>query len=137
TLLARVSTLSLHGNLRILGRVPEEHLYQLMRRSLAILQPSLFEGWNTSVEEAKSLGKTVILSDIPVHREQSPPGARYFHPDDASTLAKILIDIYAQGKPGPDLQMEEQARHNMSERVRAFAQAFDAIVEQAFHKNSC
>ncbi|MFZ5910086.1 MAG: glycosyltransferase family 4 protein [Chloroflexota bacterium] len=135
TLLARVSALNLHRNLRILGRVPEEHLYQLMRRSLAILQPSLFEGWNTSVEEAKSLGKTVILSEIPVHREQSPPGARYFRPDDAPALAKIMIDVYARGNPGPDPQAEEQARHSMLERVCVFAQAFDAIVEQALHEN--
>jgi glycosyltransferase involved in cell wall biosynthesis len=136
TLLARVSALDLQRNLRILGRVPEEHLYQLMRRSLAILQPSLFEGWNTSVEEAKALCKPVILSDIPVHREQSPFEARYFSPHDAPTLAKIMIDVHAVEQPGPDLQMEEKARHNMLERVRAFAQTFDAIVEQALHKNS-
>lgn len=135
TILTHVSALNLQSNFRILGRIPEEHLYQLMRRSLAILQPSLFEGWNTSVEEAKSLGKAVIVSDIPVHREQAPLGARYFSPDDAPALAKIMIDVYAQGKPGPDLQAEEQARHNMFERVRAFAQTFDAIVEQALHKN--
>lgn len=136
TLLAHVSSLNLQGNFRILGRVPEEHLYQLMRRSLAILQPSLFEGWNTSVEEAKSIGKIVIISDIPVHREQVPPGARYFDPHDASALAEILIDMHIQGKPGPDLQMEEQARHNMPERVRLFAQAFDTIVDQALYENS-
>lgn len=134
TLLARVSELNLQSNFRILGRVPDDHLYQLMRRSLAILQPSLFEGWNTSVEEAKSLGKTVVISDIPVHREQSPLGARYFNPDDASALAKILIDIHTQGKPGPNPQVEEQARHDMSERVRTFAQTFDSIVEQALRE---
>ncbi len=136
TLLARVSALNLQGNFRILGRVSEEHLYQLMRRSLAVLQPSLFEGWNTSVEEAKSLGKTVIISDIPVHREQSPLGGRFFSPDDASLLAKILIEIHTQGKPGPDLQVEEQARHNMLERVQAFAQAFATIVDQALYEST-
>jgi glycosyltransferase involved in cell wall biosynthesis len=135
TILTHVSAVNLQDNFRILGRVPEEHLYQLMRRSLAILQPSLFEGWNTSVEEAKSLGKVVIVSDIPVHREQAPLGARYFSPDDAPALAKIMIDVHAHGKPGPDLQAEEQARHNMFERVRAFAQTFDVIVEQALHEN--
>jgi hypothetical protein len=69
-----------------------------------------------------------------VHREQSPLGGRYFSPDDAPALAKILIDMHTQGKPGPDLQSEEQARASMLEHVRAFAQNFDAIVEDALHK---
>ena len=63
--------------------LPRAHVFRLMRQSLAVLQPSLFEGWSTSVEEAKSVGKRMILLDIPVHREQDPPRALFFDPRDA------------------------------------------------------
>ncbi|TIN29445.1 hypothetical protein [Mesorhizobium sp.] len=34
-----------------------------------LLKPSHIEGWSTTVEEAKSLGTPMLLSDIPLHRE--------------------------------------------------------------------
>jgi hypothetical protein len=33
-----------------------------------------------TVEETKSIGKTIVLSDIPIHREQAPASALYFDP---------------------------------------------------------
>ena len=83
----------LEDSFKVLGVVPYAHLLALMRDAVAILNPSLFEGWSTSVEEAKSLGKQVVLSDIPVHREQMPAHGRYFAPDDAPALAQHLRDL--------------------------------------------
>ena len=39
------------------------------------MQPSLCEGWGTVLEDAKVLDKAVLLSDIPVHREQKNENA--------------------------------------------------------------
>jgi len=61
-----------------------------MRHCVCLINPSLFEGWSTTVEEAKALGKHIILSDIPVHREQNPPRSDYFHAHDANALAQIM-----------------------------------------------
>jgi hypothetical protein len=47
------------------GVVPHAHVLQLMRQSLAVLQPSLFEGWSMSVEEAKSIGKRGLFRTYP------------------------------------------------------------------------
>ena len=69
------------------GRVSIADLTSLMRHSVAVVNPSLFEGWSTGVEEAKSIGKRVLLSDIDVHREQDPPGGVFFEPHDPSGLA--------------------------------------------------
>ncbi len=74
---AEIARRGLRENFVLLGFIPRKHVYALMRQSLAILQPSLFEGWSTSVEEAKSLGKQIIVSDLDVHREQNAPGAIY------------------------------------------------------------
>ncbi|MFZ5502750.1 MAG: glycosyltransferase family 4 protein [Pseudomonadota bacterium] len=93
-LMARAKDLGVSEYFVPLGLISTEDLAALMVHSSAIINPSLFEGWSTTVEEAKSLGKPVVLSDIPVHREQNPPLAHYFQPDDAPALAAILWDIW-------------------------------------------
>jgi glycosyltransferase involved in cell wall biosynthesis len=131
-LLTEIAVCGLQDNIRILGRVPREHFWQLMRRSLAVLQPSLFEGWNTSVEEVKSLGKSIIVSDIPVHREQNPASALYFDPRNPDELAQCLVKTYKAKMPGPELELEESARSQIRERTRVFAKTFyNIIVELA------
>lgn len=74
--------------------IPYEHMISLMKFSMAVINPSYFEGWSTIVEEAKSLGKTVVLSDINVHREQKPEFSYYFNPDKAGELAELLKIIF-------------------------------------------
>lgn len=44
---------------RILGVIPYEHVVALIRQSIAVINPSLFEGWSTTVEEVKSIGKKI------------------------------------------------------------------------------
>src|SRR5580704_14229275 len=89
-LTAFVANESLRDNVLILGLVPYEHVLYLMRNCVAVINPSRFEGWSSTVEEAKSIGKRIALSNIPVHREQAPPGALYFDPDDVHELSLIL-----------------------------------------------
>jgi len=55
-LLATISRPGLREQFFLLGLVPHDDVYGLMRQSIAVINPSLFEGWSTSVEEAKSLG---------------------------------------------------------------------------------
>jgi glycosyltransferase involved in cell wall biosynthesis len=53
----------LEQNIQFLGLIPREDQLYLMDKSIAIIQPSFFESWNTTVEDAKSLGKYIILSN--------------------------------------------------------------------------
>lgn len=75
---------------RILGVVPYKDMLGLMYNSIAVVNPSLFEGWSTTVEEAKRFGIRALLSDIPVHREQAPPEGLYFDPRDPTALADAM-----------------------------------------------
>lgn len=130
-LLAKIARLGLRNSFIVLGWVPHAHILHLMRQALAVLQPSRFEGWSTTVEEAKSLGKAILLSDIAVHREQAPPAARYFHPDDADALAEALVATFEAARPGPDAALEAQARADLPVRTLAFAENFLAIARDA------
>ncbi len=129
-LLGLISRTGIREQMVLLGLVPRDDLFFLMRQSVAVLQPSLFEGWSTTVEEVKSLGKSLIVSDIPVHREQGAPGAHYFDPLDADSLADCLVRIFLSVQPGPDLKMEELARASLKNRTRAFGRKFVEIVKE-------
>lgn len=77
-------------NVNLLGVIDYKDLVLLLKNSIAVINPSLFEGWSTIVEECKSLGKNMILSDIEIHREQNPPFGVFFNPQDSIQLANIL-----------------------------------------------
>lgn len=88
----KVAAAGLEQSFRFLGMVPYTDVIGLMRAASAALNPSLFEGWSTTVEEARALGVPLILSDLAVHREQMGSGARYFRKDSATSLADALRD---------------------------------------------
>ncbi len=116
------------GKCSILGLIPKQDQIQLMRASLAVIQPSLFEGWSTVVEETRALGKKVILSDIPVHREQSPPGAVFFDPSDPLGLAGIMADSWRQDSSGTDRDTEDKAGREAFKLAAEFSRKFIDIV---------
>jgi glycosyltransferase involved in cell wall biosynthesis len=133
SLMSRAKDLAVLDNFRPLGLVPAHDLAALMRYAIAIINPSFFEGWSTSVEEAKSLGKRILLSDISVHLEQSPPLASYFSPNDASALAATLWDVW-NNPAQDDVQVIERARFAADERRLDFAKKYQNIVLKTIEK---
>lgn len=93
-LVKRVAELGLSASFRFLGAVPYDHVMALMAHCLAVINPSRFEGWSTTVEEAKTLGVMMLLSNIGVHREQAGEGAAYFDPDCAEALADLMSAVW-------------------------------------------
>lgn len=79
---------------KYVGIIPFKDVMSLMYHSLAVINPSKFEGRSSTVEQAKSLGKKIILSDINIHKEQNPKYARYFGTDDFKKLSSILIEEF-------------------------------------------
>ena len=89
-LLATLERSGAADRVRILGVVPRDDYLGLVRQAAALLQPSLFEGWSSVVEDARAYGRPIALSDIPVHREQDPPLAFFFKPRDAADLTRAV-----------------------------------------------
>ncbi len=88
----RIAELGVGDRYIRLGVVPYSDLLALMKESICLINPSLFEGWSTTVEEARAMDKFILLSDIPVHREQTPQKSAFFGSDDAATLAELMYD---------------------------------------------
>jgi glycosyltransferase involved in cell wall biosynthesis len=135
SLMERAKELDVLDNFNYLGVVPASDLAGLMRDASAIINPSFFEGWSTSVEEAKSLGKRVILSDIPVHREQNPALGRYFLPDDAHALAGILWAVWNEHVSDEPQRIESASRATDQRRFE-FAQKYQQLVLNTLDNHS-
>jgi len=84
-----IKTNKLEDNIKLLGLVDYEDVFGLIKFSKAVINPSLFEGWSSTVEECKSVKKEMILSDLDVHKEQYPL-ATFFKKNDVHSLKSIL-----------------------------------------------
>lgn len=113
---------------KVLGVVPYTDLVALMQNSISLINPSLFEGWSTTVEEAKSTGKRIILSDISVHREQDPRGGVFFDPGNPNELAKAIWSLSSSRDYDAERKLAEMAREALPERRNKFAKEFEGIV---------
>ena len=114
-----------------LGLLDRHEQIQVMRRAAAIIQPSYFEGWSMLVEDCRALGKQIIVSDIPVHREQSPPDATFFNPADPQDLASVLADRWPELRPGPDRSKERTAQQELAKRHASNAACLQEIINRA------
>jgi glycosyltransferase involved in cell wall biosynthesis len=122
----------LDSNVHILGMVPREEHAALMRRSVAMIQPSRFEGWSTAVEDAKTLGKTLLVSDIDVHREQlGSKHPMYINVDDAEEWAKAMLTVWSSGTPGPHENDEAVGLKQLQLRARETGYAFISVMSEA------
>ena len=121
----------IRDNIKVLGLVDSIDVYFLMRNCVSIINPSLFEGWSSTVEEAKSLGKNIILSNLNVHKEQNPPCAIYFDPHKPQELADIMLDKWNSSNGGPDEELEQMAKTNLPKRMLDFGETYKKIVLEA------
>lgn len=124
----KISEYGVAADFRTLGMLPYSEVVSLMRYSVAVINPSLFEGWSTTVEEAKALGKKILLSDIPVHREQAPDRGIYFRPDQAGELASIMNECREKFDASLEEKITLQYLQNTEARKLAFAKNYEQIV---------
>jgi hypothetical protein len=96
-----------------------------------VIQPSLFEGWSTVVEDARCLGKKLILSDFPVHLEQDPPGSVFFDRNSPEQLADLIGEWWEKLSSGPDVDQENLSLKRNKEDVQKFGYRFLEITKSS------
>lgn len=127
----KVAAHGLTEHFLFLGNIPSRDVAILMRSSVAMLNPSLFEGWSTTVEEAKSLGVRMVLSNLAVHREQTGEDAEFFDPYDPAAIAASLETAWSRYGEPPTLIEQRTAAANAELRIRDFAVHFTRACDQA------
>jgi len=116
---------NLKSNIKLLGLVKYDEVFGLIKFSKAVINPSLFEGWSSTVEECKSVGKNMILSDLAVHFEQYP-SATFFKREDEKDLANILKSYK---KPNNNLNIK-----SLESRTKDFAETYSLICNELLNK---
>lgn len=129
-----VKEMGLEQQVRFLGFISREDQLLLMKSSVAVIQPSLFEGWSTVVEDAKALHARIIVSSIPVHEEQlvSYSGKIFFDPHNYSELADAIAYMEKN---------HETVSYDYQSDIIQYSKAFNAVVHeiiqaQTANKNS-
>jgi glycosyltransferase involved in cell wall biosynthesis len=90
--------LGLADSIIFLGFIPRTDQLILMKESLAIIQPSQFEGWSTVVEDAKVLNKCIVVSNLEVHKEQLPEDYDGFFNTNSVESLSYKIEEALEGK---------------------------------------
>lgn len=116
------------------GLIPYCDLSPLALASTALLNPSSFEGWSTTVEEGRSLGVQMLLSDINVHQEQMGDQANYFSARDPNELASELVSMRSLPKTEV-MHRFNDARKKSRTRTAAFTEKFVRCCSYAIDQN--
>lgn len=98
-LLRKICDLSLEQRVHILGYIPKKDQIQIMKKAVAVIQPTLFEGGpgGGAVYDAVALGVPAIISDIPVNREIDEEGVSFFTTGSSADLALKMSEILVRG----------------------------------------
>lgn len=115
----------LEQNCKILGFIDRVDQLVLMKNAEFLIQPSLFEGWGTVVEDAKVLDKTILLSDIPVHREQMNNKCVLFDPYNPGQLAELI----ASENEKAHIDDFEKGIADMYVRAEAYSGGFEQLLK--------
>lgn len=119
----RVQELGLSDRIKFLGFLPKQDQVTLLRSATAIIQPSLFEGWSTVVEDGKAVSQFIVASDLPVHREQLSQNYRLFDPHSSADLADAMESLIAAKPAIVDIDYDKNRLH--------FASSFLDVVDSA------
>jgi glycosyltransferase involved in cell wall biosynthesis len=114
----RINKLEKH--IKLLGLVDYEDVFSFIKFSKAVINPSLFEGWSSTVEECKSVCKNMILSDLNVHKEQYTEST-FFQRNDVVSLKNTLANY--------EISKKCEIK-SVDTRTRKFAQKYVDIVNE-------
>ena len=100
---------------RILGLIPKRDQVELLKGSVALIQPTLFEGGpgGGAAYDAIGLDVPVLISDIPVNREIDCGDVSFFAPTDDAALARLMgesLDKTPTRRPPEALLANGQAK---------------------------
>ena len=100
---------------KILGQVSDKDLGVLYKNSLALLYPSLSEGFGLQGLEAIVSGTAVLASNIPVFKEVYINNVIYFDPYDVSSIVKSMQEV---------IEMSLEKRKKMIKKGQEFIKRY-------------
>lgn len=112
---------NLERNIKFLGFIDRGEQLCFMKNALAVIQPSLFEGWSSVVEDAKAMNQNLIVSSLNVHKEQLENLGYYFDPNDENELMSQIL-LFLENKI-------ENPEFNYTAQLHLFGEKFMDIID--------
>lgn len=94
------------------GFIHRDEQLALMSNSVAVIQPSTFEGWSTVIEDCKAMGQFVIASHLSVNKEQIKAGVAFFDPYNYKDLSSVMLQALEH--------VPEKTATNYQEEIQRF-----------------
>ena len=125
-LMEMASHYNINRRIKYLGLIDRAEQLALIYRSIAVIQPSLFEGWGTVLEDAKVLDRWVILSDTDIHKEQGNEKAIFFDPKNDKQLALIMKSEIERNRSVGDFHL---GLLNAKKRAKEYSREFIELIQ--------
>lgn len=123
---------SMRSRVHYLGYIPKSDQIAVLRRSIAVIQPSLFEGGPGGgvAYNAVSLGVPLILSDIKINREVIGDRVAYFKANSVESLYSALINLAVQDYPKiPNRELIERGNKNKLSLAKTLQTVIDTSIK--------
>lgn len=112
------------------GYLPDTELWQLLRRSWALVQPSLSEGFGLTGVEAMAAGVPVLASDIPIFHEIYGQAASFFDPHQpASFVAAVKSLSPARRQQLIAAGKNQVAQYSWDEMAKQTQRAYQVVLD--------
>lgn len=95
---ARIRASSLKETIHFLGYINEETKYGLLKNAIALLFPSIYEGFGLPILEAQSFGLPVITSNTSSLPEVTGEGGFFVNPTDPQEIAEKMLYLITHAK---------------------------------------
>lgn len=121
-----------HPNIVFTGYISDAELQSYYANALALINPSLYEGYGLPVAEALSMGTPVLASSIEAFKEVGGTDIVYFNTADTAELAHLIKNF----SDTPLLQKKKKIRN---ESWKSSAEQLDKIIRQLntrYHESS-
>ena len=119
------------GWLIALGYVPSEELADLYRGALAVVLPSMYEGFGLPAVEAFHAGKPLVCSDLDVLREVAGDAALYVPIDRPDLWAARIAALFSSSTVREEMQRRAVERARLFDWHQAAAETAQAWREAA------
>ncbi len=114
---AAVERLGLGPAVRTLGYLPDSEIRDLYRLARILIFPSLCEGFGLPLLEAMASGLPAAVSRTGALPEVGGDAAAYFEPEDASDIARVILELLG----------DEPRRRELTEKGQRRASGFSWV----------
>lgn len=121
--------LGIIDSVHLLTGASDQKLTQLYNGALALVHPSLYEGFGIPLLEAMACGCPVVASRIPSTAEVAGEAPLYFEPTEVESLLAALNVAYSEGRDSPrvNLGLEHVKEYSWNRTARQTLEVYRAL----------